>query len=217
MSRGRMIFAPGIEGYLESVRQARDPILLEMEQRAEETGFPIVGPDAGRLLHILARAARARRVLELGSGYGYSAYWLARALPEGGEVICTDRDPEHRDAALAYFARAGLQGKLRFEVGDALELLDQLRGPFDLIFNDIDKRAYPAVIERVVARLPVGGLFLTDNTLWKGKVAAPDEADETDDQLAGVLEFNRALAAHPQLDVVILPLRDGVTVAMRRE
>jgi predicted O-methyltransferase YrrM len=208
-----MIFAPGIEDYLASVRQARDPILLEMEERARERGFPIVGPDAGRLLHILAVAARARRVLELGSGYGYSAYWLARALPEGGEVICTDRDPENREAALAYFARAGLQEKLRFEVGDALEALDRLRGPFDLIFNDVDKRDYPAVIARVVPRLPIGGLFVTDNTLWKGKVA---ERGEPDEQTAAVLEFNRAVAAHPQLDVVILPLRDGVTVAMRR-
>ena len=201
-----------IEKYLAAVRSPSDPLLTELEALAAARGFPIVGPDVGRLLFILARFAGARRVLELGSGYGYSALWFALALPPDGEVHCTDQSAENRDRAREYFRRAGMEAKLRFHVGEALSLARGIQGPFDIVFNDIDKEDYPAAIETAAPLLRNGGLFVTDNALWYGKVAAP----EPDAPTRGVSRFNQLLAADSRYETVILPLRDGLSVALRR-
>jgi caffeoyl-CoA O-methyltransferase len=207
------IVEPAIERYISSLRGEVDPVVLEMEQLAERRGFPIVGPQVGQLLGILARALGARRVLELGSGFGYSAYWFARALAADGIVHCTDTSEANRDLAQDFLGRAGLAQRIRFQVGDALELTRQLDGPFDLVFNDVDKEQYPAVVEPVVALLRPGGLFITDNVLWKGRVAEPGEPDDT---TAAVLRFNTMLHEHPALETCILPLRDGLAIAVKR-
>jgi caffeoyl-CoA O-methyltransferase len=198
--------------YLSSIRLPSDPLLAEMETLAAERDFPIVGPDVGRLLFILARFAGARRVLELGSGFGYSAYWFALALPQEGEVHCTDQSADNHEQAQTYFRRAGMETKLHFHVGDALSLARAINGPFDIIFNDIDKEDYPAVIETATPLLRSGGLLVTDNALWSGKVAEP----EPDATTRGVLRFNQGLAADARYETVILPLRDGLSVAMKR-
>ncbi len=200
-----------IEKYLTKIRPPRDEILREMEQVAEDGKFPIVGPDVGRLLFNLARATGARRVLELGSGYGYSAYWFALALPADGEVHCTDTNPDNRRAAENYFARADMSAKLRFHAGDALEIAAGLRGPFDIVFNDIDKEDYPRAIAVASAALRPGGLFLTDNALWDGKVADRNPDATT----AAVFRFNDELTRDPGFSTVVLPLRDGVSVALK--
>jgi predicted O-methyltransferase YrrM len=205
------IVHPKIERYLNGVRAPRSGALREMEVLARRRQFPIVGPDVGRLLFILARSSGARRVLELGSGFGYSAFWFALALPPDGEVHCTDLDPENRTQAEAFLKKARLSGKLRFHVGDALELAATLPGPFDIVLNDIDKEDYPRVIDAAHALLRPGGLFITDNTLWDGKVARlrPDATTRS------IQRFNSALARHPGFAAVILPLRDGVTAAVK--
>jgi predicted O-methyltransferase YrrM len=211
---GKMhIVNPKIEKYIESLRPQDDPILAEMEMIAKERDFPIIGPEVGRLLAILAQATGALRVLEMGSGYGYSAYWFARAMPNEGRIICTDTDEQNRAQAMKFFHDAGLTHKIRFEVGDALAFADTLDGPFDIIFNDIDKEDYPASIDKAVPLLRKGGLFITDNALWYGKVAAPEVDDKT---TQAVLAFNKKLLAHAQLDTVILPIRDGLAVATKK-
>jgi caffeoyl-CoA O-methyltransferase len=209
-----MVVPPSIESYLVALRPQRDAVLTAMEARAAERSFPIVGPEVGLLLHLLARISAARTVLELGSGFGYSACWIARALPDEGTIHCTDRDPANRDQALEFLTRAGLADKVRFHVGSALEVITRLPGPFDLIFNDIDKRDYPEVIDLAVARLRSGGLLITDNALWKGKVAEP--AADADDTTRAVARFNERLSVHRELQALVLPLRDGVSVALKR-
>ncbi|NLH48042.1 MAG: O-methyltransferase [Myxococcales bacterium] len=206
------IVQPDIEKYLATVRSPSVPPLAEMEAWAAAHDFPIVGPDVGRLLFILARFAGARRVLELGSGYGYSAFWFALALPPDGEVHCTDQSADNRDRARDYFRRAGMEGKLHFHVGEALSLARGIQGPFDIVFSDIDKEDYPAAIATATTLLRAGGLFVTDNALWYGKVAAP----EPDAPTRGVLRFNQSLAADSRYETVILPLRDGLSVAVKK-
>lgn len=201
-----------IETYLSGLDGRQDPVRAEMEALARSTDFPIVGPQVGRLLGILARGIGAGRVLELGSGYGYSALWFARALTSGGSIICTDLSAENRDRALAFFREAGVEDRVSFHVGDALAFARTLAGPFDIVFNDIDKAHYPESVSVAVSLLRVGGLFVTDNVLWSGKVAAGGRPDAA---TAAIREFNAIVSAHDDLEAVFLPLRDGVAVCQK--
>jgi caffeoyl-CoA O-methyltransferase len=207
------IVNPKIETYISSLSRADDPILAEMEERAALRDFPIVGPQAGRLLEILARFAQARRVLELGSGFGYSAYWFARGLAPGGVIHCTDLSAANRDLAMSFFRKAGLSERLIFHVGDALASARKLKGPFDIVFNDIDKKEYPQSVETALALLRTGGLFITDNALWDGRVAEGSNRDET---TAAVMRFNEIVSGRRDLQTVILPVRDGLAVCQKK-
>jgi len=188
-------------------------VLREMELLAAERGFPIVGPQVGRLLYVLALTCGARRVLELGSGFGYSAYWFARAVGEGGEVVLTDLSEERAELARWFLDRGGLAGRVRAEVGDALEILDRTPGEFDLVFNDIDKERYPEVLDRAAGALRHGGLLISDNMLWYGTVL---EERPIEPSAVAVKELTRRLFESPEFTTVLLPLRDGVTVSVRR-
>jgi len=187
-------------------------VQLKMEEMAKSNGFPIVGPQVGRLLGILARNAGARRILELGSGYGYSALWFARAMPRGGMVLCTDLSQENCDQALAFFREAGLEESIRFHVGDALSFARAQSEPFDIVFNDIDKENYPESIDVALPLLRAGGLFITDNVLWDGKVAAAKTLDATTE---AIRRFNSVLMSRDNLETVILPVRDGVAICQK--
>jgi predicted O-methyltransferase YrrM len=184
-----------------------------MEVLAAERSFPIVGPQVGRLLELLGRAISARRVLEMGSGFGYSAYWFARAVGSAGEVVLTESSPESADEARAFLDRGGFAERTRVLVGDALELVAELEGPFDIVFNDIDKEEYPLVLDHVRGLLRDGGLFISDNMLWFGTVLEdrPEQASTR-----GVQELTRQLHAADDFQTVLLPLRDGVTVSTYR-
>jgi predicted O-methyltransferase YrrM len=208
-----MIVDERIEGYIASLGVPADPVTAAMEALAERRKFPIVGRQCGMLLSLLARCVGARRVLELGSGYGYSALWFARAIAADGVVTCTDASSDNRDLALGYFRKAGVEGRIQFLVGDALGLAREQEPGFDVIFNDIDKQDYPKSIEVAVPLLRPGGLFITDNTLWKGKVAEPGPADKLTD---AVRAFNKTVFSRPDLDSVILAVRDGITVCRRK-
>jgi len=208
-----MIVEPSIETYIASLGAHPDPVLAAMEALAERRHFPIVGRHTGSLLSLFAHAVNARRVLELGSGYGYSALWFARALPEDGKVICTDHSSDNRDLALGYFRTAGMEKRMEFHVGDALAIAREQKPGFDIVFNDIDKEAYAASVPLAVSLLRPGGLFITDNTLWKGKVAEDNASDPITD---AVRSFNKLVFSRPDLESVILPVRDGLTVCRKK-
>ena len=161
----------------ERLRRFDEPVLLEMEAYAAEKGFPIVGRNVGVTLEVLARATGAQRIMELGSGFGYSAYWHARAVGSGGKVHLTDGDPENEVRAAEYLKRAGLADRVEFQVGDAIQGFESLAGDFDIVFNDIDKDGYPAAWRAVSDRIRPGGLYVCDNVLWYGRVAVEDPDD----------------------------------------
>ncbi|MGO9308072.1 MAG: O-methyltransferase [Spirochaetia bacterium] len=208
-----MIVEPRIESYIAALWASPDPVLAAMEALAERRAFPIVGRHTGALLGLLARCIGARRVLELGSGYGYSAVWFARALPEDGTVICTDHSADNRDLAMGYFRTAGLESRIDFRVGDGLSIARREVPGLDIVFNDIDKEDYPASVEVAVSLLRSGGLFITDNTLWKGKVAEEGRGDEGTE---AVRTFNKMVFSRTDLESVIFPIRDGVTVCRKK-
>jgi caffeoyl-CoA O-methyltransferase len=206
------IVDPRVRTYLRSLEGAADPVLEEMEELARKKGFPIVGAHAGRLLGILTRATGARRVLELGSGFGYSAWWFARSLPPGGRLVCTDYSADNRALALSFLEKAGLAERIEFLVGDALQAARALAGGFDIVFNDIDKQSYPGSVPVAVSLLRPGGLFITDNVLWSGKVA---ESWATDPSTLAIRRFNELLHGSAELEAVILPVHDGLAVAVK--
>ncbi len=209
--RGGDIVFPSIERYLEGLDGDRDTVLLEMEQLAAASDFPIVGPLVGRTLGLLARSIGARRVVELGSGFGYSALWFARSLPEDGELILTDGSARQSEQAREFLRRGGVRCRVRCEVGDALEILERIPDDFDIVFNDIDKEHYPAVFPKAIPRVRVGGYFLSDNMLWGGRVVS----DRSHASTRGVVELTRLLLGAPSLYTVILPIRDGLSVSLR--
>lgn len=193
-----------------------EPVLSEMEAEGEARGFPIVGRQVGVTLEILARSIGARRVFELGSGYGYSAYWFARAVGDGGEVHATDGDPANEPRAMEYLARTGLARQVRWHVGDAVEALEAVEGDFDVIYDDIDKPGYPAAWRAARDRIRVGGLYLCDNVLWSGSVAEPDgDHGRPPETVEAILEHNRMIAEDDRYLSSIVPTRDGVMVALR--
>jgi len=208
-----MIVEPRIEAYVDALWASPDPVLAAMEALAERRRFPIVGRHTGALLGMLARCIGARRVLELGSGYGYSALWFARALPEDGKVICSDLSADNRDLAMGYFRAAGLESRVEFLVGDGLDIARDQAPGFDIVFNDIDKEEYPRSVDVAVKLLRSGGLFISDNTLWSGKVADEGPGDVTTE---AVRTFNKLVFARPDLESIIVPIRDGLTVCRKK-
>ena len=202
-----------VEEYVYQLLPERDAVVTEIEDYAAQNRVPIIGPAVARLLTLFVQASGAKRIFEMGSAIGYSTIWLARAAGPKGKVTYTDGDPEKARRAKDYFRRAGVGKRIDVRVGDAVELLKKSPGTFDLIFNDIDKRQYPAVLRVALPKLRRGGLFITDNTLWSGKAARPAAADDLDTQ--GIQEFNRLVYATKQLYPVLLPLRDGVTVCQK--
>lgn len=214
---GRMdIVDPRIEAYMEErLRRFDEPVLLEMEAHADERGFPIVGRNVGVTLEVLARSVEAERVMELGSGFGYSAYWHARAVGPVGEVHLTDGDPENAIKAADYLKRAGLADRVQFHVGDAITEMGLLAEDFDVVFNDIDKDGYPAAWRAASERIRRGGLYVCDNVLWYGRVAVEDPEDIRPHHTEAVLEHNRLVAEDERYISTIVPTRDGVMVAVR--
>jgi caffeoyl-CoA O-methyltransferase len=205
-----MITDPKIERYMYDLLPTRDSVLAEMEEYAEHHNIPIVGPAVGRFLTALVMMTKARRIFELGSAIGYSTIWLARAAGQGAEVHYSDGSAERAERARGYFERAGVADRIQVHIGNALSALQQVPGEFDFIFNDVDKDGYPAVLEAVPARIRRGGLFVTDNTLWHARVLDPHE--DTDH---AVRLFNERLFASPFFYTTQMPLRDGVSVAIR--
>lgn len=210
-----------VENYLYAMLPPREPVLQEMERQANERDIPIVGPAVARLFYQYAKLINAKTVFEMGSAIGYSTIWWAKAVGEGGKVHYTDGSRKNADEARRYFQRAGVADRIEVHVGDALELLSERKEQFDILFCDVDKHDYPRVFNMAAPRVRKGGLFITDNTLWSGRVAyAAGNPDllkpETDRHTEGVVEFNRLLYSSADWYATIIPLRDGVTVATRQ-
>jgi caffeoyl-CoA O-methyltransferase len=205
------ILEPQVEKYLSSLLPERDAVLADMERYAKEHDIAIIGPDCGRLLALLAKISGAKRIFEMGSAIGYSAIWFARAAGPGAEIYCTDGDPANAELARKNFERAGVSRSVRFMTGDAVDLIDGTEGSFDIILIDVYKHQYPAALKKSLPRLKSGGLVVTDNVLWSGRVTEPPKDDNT----RGILEFNRAVFGSPELFSVIVPLRDGVAICRK--
>ena len=206
------MFHPRLTDYLDSLVPRRDDVMQEMEAYAKEVRFPIIGTAAGYFNYQLARIMGARRIFELGSGYGYSTAWFARAVKEngGGVVHHVVWDEDLSQKARGYLGRLGYSDIVEFHVGEAVETLRNTEGPFDLMFNDIDKHGYPASIPVIKEKLRPGGAMLIDNMLWHGAIF--DEADKTPDNL-GVHEVTRILTQDSDFISSLIPIRDGMILA----
>lgn len=201
--------------YLEELIPPRHPVLQEMEAYAQKVRFPIVGPAVGQLFYLLTRLSGAKRVFELGSGYGYSTAWFAMGVRDngGGEVFHVVWDQGLSQTARGHLERLGLLPLVRFHVGEAVAALREAPGQFDIVFSDIDKEGYPASLPVIKHRLAPGGLLLVDNMFWSGRVVDRHVRDATTE---GVRAFTRAVFADSEFTSTIIPLRDGVLVARRR-
>lgn len=208
---------PAIEDYMRGLLSRTDhPVLTEMEKVAQENNFPIVGRLVGVFLETMARTVNARRVFEFGSGYGYSAYWFAKAVGAEGLVICSDGDPLNQEKAGQYLGSAGLWDRVGFHVGLAQEIFNRTEGLFDICYNDVDKGDYPEVWQMARNRIRPGGLYIADNVLWHGRVAVENYVDIVPGWTEAILEHNRLIFNDPEFDAFINPTRDGVIVARRK-
>ena len=206
------VLSEALDDYLTDLMPGRDEVLTEMEEKATVERIPIVGPLVGRLLYQMAVLRGARRVFEMGSAIGYSTIWLARAVGPEGRVYYTDGSEENASQARKFIERAGVADRVVVQVGDALELLEQAEGSFDLIFNDVDKYDYPRVFDLALPRIRQGGLLITDNALWSGRVTEPSD----DRWTTAIQEYNRKAYGSDEIWTTIIPLRDGVAVSVKR-
>ena len=188
-----------------------DQVLDAMHKEAAERRFPIVGPEVGRLLFQLCKLSRAERIFEMGSGFGYSTLWFARALTANGRVYHTDGDPANTKAARAYLEQAGVHERVVFTTGDARAILKETPGEFDIVFMDIDKDQYPSGYHVFKDRVKLGGLVIVDNLIWSGQVAAGVRDDATN----GVREYISLMWNDSRFVSSLLPVRDGVGVSLR--
>jgi caffeoyl-CoA O-methyltransferase len=207
------VTAGPVDDYLYSMLPKRDEVLVDMEEYAAKHDVPIVGPAVARVLQQLALMINAKTVFELGSAIGYSTIWWAQAVGEEGRVIYTDGDPKNAERARKYFDRAGVSKQITLHTGDALEVLSEQTQQFDIIFNDVDKEDYPRVLRLVSPHLRKGGLFITDNVLWSGRVA---EKNPKAASTKAILEFNRRLYQSEDFFTTLLPIRDGLAVALKK-
>lgn len=215
------VLPAGTARVLRSYTPARDEALTDMEAHAAATDYPIVGPEVGRLLAVLTRLAGVERAFEFGSGFGYSAYWIASALPDGGQVVLTDVEEAHLERARAWFADVGVADRAAFELGDAHDTFERVDGPFDMVVLDHYNRHYVDAYEAAKERLSPGGVIVADNVLSGASVHldaivghVDGEPVEVNDNTAGTIAFLETVTADPLFDTSLLPLGDGVSVSV---
>lgn len=208
---------PAIEDYMRSLVGRTDhPVLTEMEEEAENNNFPIIGRLVGTFIETMARAINAKRIFEFGSGYGYSAYWFAKAVGEKGTVICSDGDLINKEKAEQYLSSAELWNRVNFHTGIAQEIFSKTEGLFDICYNDVDKGQYPEIWHLAKNRISPGGFYIADNTLWHGRVAVENYIDLVPGWTEAIKEHNQLIFNDPEFDAFINPTRDGVVVARRK-
>jgi len=198
--------------YLDRLLPPREALLAEMEAWSAAHDVPSSDPEVGKLLSILARSRGAKRILEVGTAIGYGTLCLARGAPEA-RILTIDPDAERREQARGFLARAGVLERVELIDGEALQVLPRLEGPFDLVYVDALKEEYRRYLDLALPKMALGGLIVVDNVLWKGRVAEPPE--ERDRDADAIRAFNGYLMIHPQLEAVVLPLGDGVGLAVK--
>jgi len=212
-----MIVTSAVADYLTGLRGEPDPVLREMEARGAREGIPIVVPETGALLHLLALAGGARRIVEVGTAIGVSTLYLARALPADGVVVSFEVDRERHQAARSYLERAGLLQRADLRLEDARAGLASLEGPFDMAFIDGVKTQYGDYFEALLPVLGPGAVLVVDNVLMSGAVAeGRSDGQWSDEQIADMRSFTARLLAREGLTGTVLPVGDGVLVAVRR-
>jgi predicted O-methyltransferase YrrM len=212
-----MIVTDAVESYLDGLREPPDPVLAQMEEHAARDGIPIVVPQTGRLLQLLALACGARRIVEVGTAIGVSTLYMARALPPEGTIVSFEIDRERHDAARDYLERAGVADRCDLRLEDARRGLGQLEGGFDMAFIDGVKTQYSDYFDALVPLLREGAVLAVDNVLMSGTVAeGRTDGHWTDDQIAGARAFNERLLRHERLTGTITPVGDGVLLAVAR-
>jgi predicted O-methyltransferase YrrM len=221
-----MAVPDAVEAFAATVGPEPDEILAEMDRRAEETGFPTVGPAVGGWLQQLAGLLGAERVFEFGSGFGYSAYWFLRGMDESGRIVLTEIDSEELDDARRNLERGGVAGRARFEHGDAIEIVDEYEGPFDIALIDNEKRRYTEAFEAIRSEIPVGGIVVADNAIrgpfeFETLSALVDggDVDGIDDPNVGAARGVAAYLDHVRsadaFETTLLPLGEGLAVSRR--
>jgi len=201
--------------YINALVPPRAKELQDMEDYANEKGFPIIGPACGYYCYQLARMINAKSIFELGSGYGYSTAWFAQAVEEngGGVVHHTVWDDELSGKAKTHLADMGRDKYVLFHVSEAVEALKNTEGLFDIIFNDIDKEGYPASLPVIKEKLRPGGILIIDNMLWSGRIF---DREDRSPATEGIREFTKAVTSDPDWVVSLVPMRDGMIVAYKR-
>jgi len=213
-----------VERFVRAVATSQDGVLAEMDQYASEQGFPHVGHEVGATLRLLARLVGARRAFEFGSGFGYSAYWIAAALPADGEIVLTEHDDHELEMAREFMDRGGFDGLARYEHGDAVDVADSAEGPFDFVLIDIQKDRYLEAFETIRAEVSTGGVIVADNAMTSGSVdfeqlLAHVEGEPTDDMnesTAGIAEYLEAVRDDLAFETVVWPLGEGLAVSYRQ-
>jgi caffeoyl-CoA O-methyltransferase len=208
-----------IQQYLAGLRRDPHPRLALIEAEGRSEGLPLVMPDTGALLHALARACGARRILEIGTAIGYSALWLASALPPDGTLISMERDSSRAARAREHLAAAGFGDRVNVIVGDAMRFLPKVAGPFDLIFQDSDKQLYEPMLDRLIALLRLGAVLVTDNALWSGEVVPGfvERPQKPAADTAAIAAYNERLAGDARLYTTLVQVGDGVSMSVRIE
>ena len=204
-----------LQSYLEGLVPPRSPEMDEMEAYARETNFPIVGPACGHLCYLITRLSGARKVFELGSGYGYSTAWFARAVKEngGGTVFHVVWDDKLSQKAHHHLAELGYGNLIQYRVAEAVKTLRETEGPFDVIFNDIEKQGYPDALPVIYNKLRPGGILITDNLLFHGTIFEPENhAPATE----GIREYTRLITNDNRWVTSIVPLRDGLMISYKK-
>ncbi|MGQ3412442.1 O-methyltransferase [Natrinema sp. LN54] len=202
-----------------------DETLIEMDEFAAAEGFPHVGPEVGAFLRFVARLNGAGRVFEFGSGYGYSAYWFAEALPDDGEIVLTEVDEDELELAREYMAAGGYDDVSRYELGDAMATIDRYDGPFDVVLIDHQKERYADAFEAVRSKIPVGGVVVADNAITASVVEFDDLLEwaegtapaDVNEHTQGVIDYLETVRADPAFETIMVPLGEGIAVSYRVE
>ena len=204
-----------VQEYLTSLVPPREPEMQEMEKYAENHDFPIIGPACGYYCYQLARMINAKSIFELGSGYGYSTAWFAKAVKEngGGVVHHTIWDEDLSKRAAGHLSRLGRGDVVQYHVAEAVATLRQTDGPFDIIFNDIGKEAYPDSLPVSKEKLRPGGILIIDNMLWSGRIFDSKNHDKSTE---AIQRFTRDITTDPDWIVSLAPVRDGMIVAYKK-
>ena len=210
-----------VQNFLNEIVPVREPEMQVMERYAEEHNFPIIGPAAGYYCYQIARMIHATSIFEMGSGYGYSTAWFAKAVQEtcaeeqksDGVVHHTVWDAELSKMAAGHLSRLGFEGLIEYHEAEAVETLQGMPGPFDLIFNDIDKEAYPTSLPHIKRKLRPGGVLIVDNILWSGLVFDENEHSKSTE---GIREFTRLITTDTDWITSLVPVRDGIIVAYKK-